>query len=84
MHGRVWTARPINYNSRRMRPFKERCEIYPNRISFKELSDMLHDVSIKFKAQETVGSGQWAVKTKGSRDILVATAFLLFLPTAHC
>jgi hypothetical protein len=36
-------------------------QIYPNRISFKELPDMLHDESSKFKAQTAVVSGQWSV-----------------------
>jgi hypothetical protein len=40
----VWMARPINYNSPLgKRPNLRRgVKIYPNRISFKELSDILH------------------------------------------
>jgi hypothetical protein len=55
--------------SNRLRPIKgEMQTIYPNRISFKELLDMLHDESSKFKAQKAAGSRQLAVGSKNKRQ----------------
>jgi hypothetical protein len=56
-------------------------QIYPNRISFKELFDMLHDESSKFKAQRTEGRKQEA---EGSQKFRLGLTAFCLMPAAFC